>query len=206
MKFALLVLLLAARASGLLGFHPAETSPVRVGLVGVQNGNKRLRPPLTELRGGGGQLQPPIAKWSVPAGVCAICYASYNICIKKASSLIDPLLGGVLLQLVATVLGGCLWVATKSGHGSKVSQAGMAWSVAAGIAVGMAEILSFYVNSLGVPASQSVPVIIGGSILVGCVMGFVFLRELLTLRGWCGVLLIALGIAMVGMDPGASLH
>ena len=131
-------------------------------------------------------------------------YASYNLFIKKASNSIDPLLGGVLLQAVATILGSTLWM-TQRGR-SKISKAGIGWSIAAGFAVGMAEILSFYVSSLGVPASQSIPVIIGGSILIGCALSAVFLREMLSLRGWCGVLLIATGIMLVAIDPSVSLY
>lgn len=183
-----------------MGVRPAVARPTR---LPNQNGLVKTTPHkhlTTELRGGS---QLPVTKWSVPAGICAFCYASYNIFIKKASNSIDPLLGGVLLQSVATILGGVLWVTKR---GSKISRAGVGWSVLAGIAVGLAEILSFYVNSLGVSASQSIPVIIGGSVLIGCVLGAVFLREILGLRGWCGVLLIATGILLVGMDPGASLH
>lgn len=51
---------------------------------------------------------PPLAVWIVPALCCALAYALYNIFIKKGSSHINPVLGGVILQLVAAVLGCCL--------------------------------------------------------------------------------------------------
>lgn len=51
---------------------------------------------------------PPVAVWIVPALCCALAYALYNIFIKKGSSHINPVLGGVILQLVAAVLGCCL--------------------------------------------------------------------------------------------------
>ena len=77
---------------------------------------------------------------------------------------------------------------------------GIFWSVCAGVAVGIAEMISFLVSSMGVPAVHSIPVIIGGSVLFGTLLGFVLLQENLSPRGWFGVLLLVGGIALVGTD------
>ena len=53
---------------------------------------------------------------------------------------------------------------------------------------------------MGVPAVQSIPVIIGGSVFFGCVIGTLFLGEELSFSGWLGVALIAAGIGLVGME------
>jgi len=42
--------------------------------------------------------------------------------------------------------------------------------------------------------------IIGGSVMFGTVIGRVFLAEILSPRGWFGVVLIATGITLVGME------
>lgn len=158
------------------------------------------------------------ARWMGPALLCALSYALYNLFIKKASANIDPILGGVILQFVAALLGTCLYVikqfvtkapahSTKGAAAATLSRNGVGWAVAAGAAVGAAEILSFAISSMGVPATQSLPVIIGGSVLLGTVLGTVWLKEALTLkRGWLGVLLIAIGIALVGMDGAGGGH
>ena len=96
--------------------------------------------------------------------------------------------------------------ATTSTVPLKCSKIGIRWAVAAGAAVGAAELLSFVISGLGVPASQSIPTIIGGSVVMGTLLGALWLGETLTPRGWLGIVLIAGGIALVGMDPGASLH
>jgi bacterial/archaeal transporter family protein len=83
---------------------------------------------------------------------------------------------------------------------------GIRWSIMAGMAVGMAEILSFIVSGMGVQAMQSIPIIIGGSVLMGTVMGAVLLDESLSTRGWSGVVCIAVGIGLVGMDSAGSSH
>lgn len=123
----------------------------------------------------------------------------------------DPILGGVLLQFVAACIGTLLWVTQKclvtgstsspsTTTGILMTRSGILWSVAAGVAVGAAEILSFIVSGKGVPATQSIPIIVGGSIVVGTVLGAIWLQERMTRTGWFGVILIAAGIALVGME------
>ena len=119
----------------------------------------------------------------------------------------DPVCGGVLLQFVAAIVGTILWLVkrTKSSKAAVVtSGTAMAWAAAAGLAVGAAELLSFFISGMGVQAMQSIPIVVGGSVLMGTVLGRVWLKEMLTWRGWCGVALISIGIALVGLDPGSS--
>ena len=152
-----------------------------------------------------------VGTWIIPAMLCATSYALYNLFIKKASASIDPILGGVLLQFVAALVGSMLLgfqqlKASSSGASVlKFNKKGLYWSVAAGTAVGAAEILSFIISGMGVPATQSIPIIIGGSILVGTLLGAAWLGESLSKSGWAGVFLIAAGIALVGMDPGSGV-
>lgn len=148
---------------------------------------------------------PPLAVWIVPALCCALAYALYNIFIKKGSAHINPVLGGVILQLVAALLGCCLlgFLIIKDGGISEVvsyDMEGIHWAILAGLAVGTAEIISFFVSSLGVQAMQSIPVIIGGSVMFGTVLGALALHEELSLRGWLGVVMISVGISLVGLD------
>jgi transporter family protein len=171
--------------------------------------------------GGAAAAQVTSNVWIFPALVCATAYALYNIFIKKASSStsapIDPMLGGVLLQLVAAMMGAALYLwkhlttsaaaattTNKVFSGSILKNGGVGWSVAAGLAVGVAEILSFIISGMGVPASKSIPTVVGGSVVVGTLVGSLWLRESLHKTGWFGVLFIAFGIALVGMDPGSA--
>lgn len=149
---------------------------------------------------------PPFGAWIIPALTCAVSYALYNISIKKASNDIDPVLGGVLLQVVAAMMGMIIFFGKSYGNteGHLVNQSGIIWSIAAGISVGMAEILSFVVSGKGVPATQSIPIIIGGSVLFGTMMGQFFLKEAVSYKGWGGILLISTGIVLIGMEGDPS--
>jgi transporter family protein len=167
----------------------------------------------TSIRGGAAVTVgvPPLRVWIGPALVCALAYALETIYIKKASNSIDPVLGGVVLQIVAALLGTLLLVgkrATAQSTGSMMltttQPGGFKWAILAGLTVGAAEILSFTISGMGVQAMQSIPVIIGGCILLGTLLGRVWLKEVLTVSGWCGVLSIAAGITLVGIDPGSK--
>ena len=150
-----------------------------------------------------------LSHWIVPALLCAMSYALYNIFIKKGSASIHPILGGVILQFVAAIIGLVLLLILTYGPSEEqmfYDNCGIYYSVLAGISVGAAEIISFTVSGMGVPATQSIPIIIGGSVFFGTVLGKIFLGEMLSLTGWLGVLLIAVGIVLVATDPNSSLE
>ncbi|GKY97964.1 hypothetical protein MPSEU_000754400 [Mayamaea pseudoterrestris] len=155
------------------------------------------------------ESSPQLVVWIGPALVCALMYALYNICIKQGSNSIHPVLGGVILQFVAAILGSLLLgvIIYQNSNGFQELECdvtGVAWAVGAGAAVGAAEILSFIVSGMGVQATQSIPVIIGGSVLFGTTLGYTVLKESLSGTGWAGVFLIAVGITLVGIDPGGA--
>ena len=82
---------------------------------------------------------------------------------------------------------------------------GLLWSVAAGLAVGLAEMLSFCVSGMGVNATQSIPIIIGGSVLLGAILGLFMLGETLMFPGCLGITGLTIGIGLVATDPGEKV-
>lgn len=111
------------------------------------------------------------------------------------------------MQFVAALLGVVLIsiiIARDGGIGLlEYDWEGIQWSICAGIAVGLAEMISFFVSSLGVQAMQSIPIIIGGSVMFGTLLGLCLLGEALSYQGWLGVGLLVSGICLVGTDPAA---
>jgi uncharacterized membrane protein len=103
---------------------------------------------------------PAFVVWIGPALICALCYALYNIFIKKGSASIHPVLGGVILQFIAAIVGSILLtvLVIKDGIDETISydMAGVYWAILAGVAVGTAEILSFVVSGMGVQSMQSI--------------------------------------------------
>lgn len=59
---------------------------------------------------------------------------------------------------------------------------------------------------MGVPASQSIPILIGGSVGFGAILGIVMLGEELVAQGWSGVAILMIGIGLVATDPGEKVE
>ena len=136
--------------------------------------------------------------WLPLALLTALCLALYNFFIKLAADHVPPAVGAVVLQLVAAALGAAWLLKLKlQGQPLVVSGKGLAWSVLAGLGVGLADILTFVVFQRGVNSSVGTPVIVGGSVLLTAVLGLVVLREALTLPQAGGLLLIVAGIALL---------
>jgi transporter family protein len=141
--------------------------------------------------------------WIYLALLTACFYAFYNVFIKLASGHIHEITGAVILQVVAFVIGGLWLIYLKmKGVPTEVTSKGIGLAVLAGIFVGLAEIFSFLVFSKGVPASAGIPVIIGGSVLIAAAIGFLWLRETLTLSNLLGLALIVAGIWLLSRKPG----
>jgi transporter family protein len=180
---------------------------------------------------------PRLSAWIVPALCCAAAYAFYNIFIKKGSASINPILGGVILQIVAALFGSLLLllITIREGGTSYLNYdaMGVIWSCLAGFAVGAAEMLSFCVSGklcghdrschlfhgsfltilffsfvtsgMGVQASQSIPIVIGGSVAIGAILGLLMLGETLEYSGIMGVVALMVGIGFVATDPGEKM-
>lgn len=142
--------------------------------------------------------------WILLAILTACFYALYNIFIKQASGHLHEIAGAVILQGVAFALG-CGWLIFLSVKGVPipVSSRGVLLAVLAGVFVGLAEISSFLVFSRGVAASAGIPIIIGGSVLIAAVIGFLWLKESMSLVRVLGLVLIVGGIWLLSR-PAAS--
>lgn len=81
---------------------------------------------------------PPLIQWLIPALICAFAYSLYNIFIKKGSAFIHPILGGVILQFVAAMVGSILCVALIFGPTKEemfYDSTGIVYAALAGAAV-----------------------------------------------------------------------
>lgn len=137
--------------------------------------------------------------WVLLAALTALCYGLYNFFIKLSSGHIHQMAGAVILQLAAAVIGGiALTYLYLTRNPLAVSPRGVWFAVLAGIFVGLAEILSFYIFSQGVPASTGIPIIIGGTVVAGVLLGVAFLGESPRPLDWLAVALIVAGTVILG--------
>ncbi|MFH1298370.1 MAG: EamA family transporter [Patescibacteria group bacterium] len=134
--------------------------------------------------------------WIFIALMTAFFYGLYNVFIKIASGHIHEIVGAVILQVVAALLGGVILIVLRfMDHPLDISSKGVLFAVLAGIFVGLAEITSFYLFSKGVAASVGVPVIIGGSVVIAAAVGLLFLKETLLPLHYLAVVMIVAGVA-----------
>ena len=132
--------------------------------------------------------------------LAAIMFGLYNVFIKLSSDHIQPVLGAVVLQFVAAFIGsGLLVYLHRTGTTLNVSARGVWLAVAAGIAIGLVEILTFMVFARGVPVAVGNPLIIGGSLIVTTGIGLIGLREILNPLQLLAVFLIIAGVGLLAL-------
>lgn len=135
--------------------------------------------------------------WIILAIATAFFYGAYNVAIKLSSSGIHQILGAVILQVVAVLVGGVLLVWLKIGGQSFfVSNKGIFYAVLAGVFVGLSEILAFYLFSKGISVSLGAPVIIGGSVVFAVLLGL-FIGEKINFYQILAICLIMVGVIIL---------
>ncbi|HLR17285.1 MAG TPA: hypothetical protein VK099_05370 [Alcanivoracaceae bacterium] len=109
----------------------------------------------------------------------ALMFGLYNVFIKMSAGHINAVLGAVVLQFVAALLGLGLLLYQQAGSAEPLqfNRAGLGLAVGAGLAIGLVEILTFVIYGRGVPVAVGNPLIIGGSLLVTTFVGIVLLKE-----------------------------
>jgi transporter family protein len=138
--------------------------------------------------------------WIIPAILAAICFGLYNFFIKQSSGSIHEMLGAAVLQAVALGLGMVALAFLKvTGIQLDYSPRGLKYAILAGIFVGLAEILSFYAFSKALPATVGIPVIVGGTILTGVLLGQLVLKEALSPLQYLAVAMILAGVVILAM-------
>ena len=130
--------------------------------------------------------------------LAALMFGLYNVFIKLSSSHIEAVLGAVVLQFVAALVGLSLLLYMKAtGTVIYSSGKGLSLAVAAGVAIGLVEILTFVIYGRGLAVAVGNPLIIGGSLLVTTGAGVLFMREHISLTQLIAIGLIAGGVALM---------
>ena len=136
--------------------------------------------------------------WILLALLAAVFYGAYNFFIKVSSGHINQIAGAVILQLVATLVGaGVLSFLKITDVPIEISNKGIMYAIAAGVFVGLAEITSFFVFSKGISLSNALPIIIGGSVIIGSILGILFLKETITVIHVLAIILVVTGIILL---------
>lgn len=130
--------------------------------------------------------------------VAAFMFGMYNVFIKLSASHIEAVLGAVVLQFVAAFVGLALLVYLKlTGSHIFSTPKGVSLAVGAGVAIGLVEILTFFIYGKGLEVAVGNPLIIGGSLVVTTGAGVLFMREDINGLQLLAIALIAAGVALM---------
>lgn len=136
--------------------------------------------------------------WIAFALLSSFFFATYNVFLKVASGHINQIVGAVILQVAAALVGLILLLILKINHVPfSVTEKGVLYAVLAGVSVGLSEIFAFFLFSKGITASVGVPIIVGGSVLIAALLSFFFLKEAILPLQYVGIALIVGGIYLL---------
>lgn len=126
-------------------------------------------------------------------------FGLYNVFIKISAEDINPILGAVVLQFVAAFLGLALLLVTQVQSGSLPfwTGRGLLLATLAGIAIGLVEVLAFFIYGRGVTVAVGNPLIVGGSLIVTTGIGVLLLRESVSAVQTLAIALIAGGVLLL---------
>lgn len=137
--------------------------------------------------------------WLIFGVLSAIALGLYFVFIKISSSQIHPIVGAFVLQIVAALLGLLAYGVLKFGTTEKiiVSSQGLMWAILAGIAVGAAEILIFFMFKAGGNLSIGTPLVNVIGISLAAMIGILILGESITPLKIAGIILALIGITIL---------
>ncbi len=143
--------------------------------------------------------------WLIIAITTAFCFGLYNFFIKISSGNIHEIVGAVILQIIAAMLGGIFLLFFKfNNQPLPVTNKGIWQAALAGLCVGLAEILTFVLYTRGVSVSVGTPLIVGGSLVVVTLLGWLFLREELNFLQLAGIILVIIGMVLISSGGGKT--
>jgi len=145
-------------------------------------------------------------------GLVTVFYAAYNLLVKVSSSSTGsvttaPILATIALQATAlTVSSVYLIYLTRQNVSIALPGRAIFWAVGAGICIGLAEIIYFYLfrgfaGEKAMPASMAIPFIVGGTIAISVVVSILVFGESLKPLQWLGVTLSFVGMIVLALSP-----
>jgi uncharacterized membrane protein len=140
-----------------------------------------------------------------------VCYAAYNLLVKVSTSHVasvstPPILATLFLQSTALVVSLIyLLFLTRQNVSLALPVRAYSWAAAAGLCIGVAEILYFYLfrgidNQPPIAASTAIPFIVGGTILIAVAVSHFVFKEHLNFGQWIGVGLAFIGILVLAFS------
>lgn len=137
-------------------------------------------------------------KGIILAMLAGTLFACYQLAVKLSATHIQEMLGAVILQAVAVVVGVLLFFTFRhSETGIVYTEEGIKFAVIAGIFVSLAEIAAFYALAQDISPSVGITLIVGINILVGLGLDYFWFKSALSVSQLLGIALVLIGVILI---------
>jgi len=130
-------------------------------------------------------------------------FACYQLAVKLSADHIQELLGAVVLQAVAVILGALIFLTFRDGNEPLIyTSAGLKFAIIAGIFVSLAEIIAFYAFAQDIAPSVGITLVVGVNILVGLGLDYFWFKSDLGFSQLLGIVLVLVGVILISWRQG----
>ena len=130
-------------------------------------------------------------------------FACYQLAVKLSADHIQELLGAMILQAIAVVVGVFIFLIFREGNGELIyTSTGLKFAIIAGIFVSLAEIITFYSFAQDISPSVGITLIVGVNILVGLGLDYYWFKSDLNISQLLGIALILIGVVLISWKKG----
>lgn len=130
-------------------------------------------------------------------------FACYQLAVKLSAEHIQEMLGAVILQAVAVLVGVLLFFVLKDGSADLIyTSTGVKFAIFAGFFVSLAEIAAFYTFSQDISPSVGITLIVGVNILVGLGLDYFWFKSNLSTTQLLGILFVLAGVILISWKKG----
>lgn len=128
--------------------------------------------------------------------LCAFSFASWTVFHAAASKYVNSVLGAILVSTSAILCGVFFWLTNKSEASFEITTKGFFFIFISGASSFCIDYLALKAYGLGLPITIGGPIIIGGSMGIACLIGFL-MGEDVSLTKISAIVLIAIGASIL---------
>jgi transporter family protein len=130
--------------------------------------------------------------------IAAVAFGLWTVFHRLAAPHVNQVIGAIIVSLVAVLLGGLVWLFQKHPDQYVTNWKGWLFLILAGLAAFLIDFFALKTYGSGLPVTIGGPIIIGGSIAIATLIGFL-MGDSVTAIKLFGILLLASGAAILAM-------
>lgn len=125
--------------------------------------------------------------------ITAVSFGAWTVFHQQASAHVNPIFGAIVVSLTAVIAGLVVLLPQIKGLELFTNQKGIIFLVLAGLSAFAIDFFALRTYASGVPISVGGPIIIGGSVAIASMVGFLILGESISLMKVLGIAFVVVG-------------